>query len=431
LRSCTGWPSGIWIDPPRRTVPDGSAFQLQHWSHCFEYAFTASPGDWRAAGLVQQGHGFNQPLTAVVHDGTGNLPPHQSLLQVEPEGSVVVASLKPTGNPLATGKVRRGSAAERVTVRLYELRGQRATVRLSSFAPFLEAVHTDLLENETGRTTVLDGALEIQLDGAEIATVSARPQPSAPGTFRRAEPAGTLPAFSRYWLHNRGVPPTGGHRVAVHLHGPSSIAGPTPVRCTVASDLSEDTTEGEVVITAPPGWRAEPSAIPYRLDPGAYHAADVLLTPTSPPVAPARGGVLSARVTEPDGRSSEDTMILTVGPAAPEVLTVDVLADYVELWPGQQTTVPVEVRSGVDGVLHVELQAISPVETWALVEPWGQELAVRDAGSVEAGVRITVPPDAQPGQWWLLVKAMSAGHMAYTKTIPLCVLPAIPEPPAA
>src|SRR5688572_8417888 len=33
MRSCSGWPSGVWIDPPRRTVPDGSNFQFQHWSH--------------------------------------------------------------------------------------------------------------------------------------------------------------------------------------------------------------------------------------------------------------------------------------------------------------------------------------------------------------------------------------------------------------
>ena len=38
MRSCTGWPSGTWIDPPRRTAPDGSNFQLQHWTHTFEYA---------------------------------------------------------------------------------------------------------------------------------------------------------------------------------------------------------------------------------------------------------------------------------------------------------------------------------------------------------------------------------------------------------
>ena len=33
MRSCSGWPSGVWIDPPRRSTPDGANFQFQHWSH--------------------------------------------------------------------------------------------------------------------------------------------------------------------------------------------------------------------------------------------------------------------------------------------------------------------------------------------------------------------------------------------------------------
>ncbi len=47
MRSCTGWPSGTWIDPPRRTAPDGSNFQLQHWTHTFDYALVSGAGDWR------------------------------------------------------------------------------------------------------------------------------------------------------------------------------------------------------------------------------------------------------------------------------------------------------------------------------------------------------------------------------------------------
>jgi len=39
----------LWIDPPRRTAPDGSSFQLQHWTHEFHYALVSDPGDWRDA----------------------------------------------------------------------------------------------------------------------------------------------------------------------------------------------------------------------------------------------------------------------------------------------------------------------------------------------------------------------------------------------
>ncbi len=49
LRSCTGWPSGTWIDEPRRAAPDGSNFQLQHWTHTFDYALVS-----RRRGLAQR-----------------------------------------------------------------------------------------------------------------------------------------------------------------------------------------------------------------------------------------------------------------------------------------------------------------------------------------------------------------------------------------
>src|SRR5579875_2866646 len=35
MRSCSAWPSGVWIDGERRTAPDGSSFAWQHWSHTF------------------------------------------------------------------------------------------------------------------------------------------------------------------------------------------------------------------------------------------------------------------------------------------------------------------------------------------------------------------------------------------------------------
>ena len=71
MRSCSGWPSGVWINPPRRSAPDGSNFQFQHWSHTFDYALVGSQGDWRAARAVQAGTTFNNPLLARVLDAHG------------------------------------------------------------------------------------------------------------------------------------------------------------------------------------------------------------------------------------------------------------------------------------------------------------------------------------------------------------------------
>src|SRR4029450_9933050 len=104
MRSCTGWPSGVWIDPPRRTTPDGSAFQLQHWTHAFHYALVSSDGDWRDAYLPARGQAFSTPLLAVPTTGSpGDLPATHSLLTVEPEREVLVSTVKAAGTPLARG----------------------------------------------------------------------------------------------------------------------------------------------------------------------------------------------------------------------------------------------------------------------------------------------------------------------------------------
>ncbi len=66
MRSCSAWPSGIWIDGDRRTAPDGSSFAWQHWSHTFEYALTSGPGDWRTSGFSASAEDYNHDLVTVV-----------------------------------------------------------------------------------------------------------------------------------------------------------------------------------------------------------------------------------------------------------------------------------------------------------------------------------------------------------------------------
>ena len=90
MRSCSGWPSGVWIDPPRRATPDGANFQFQHWSHHFEYAVAGGPGDWRDGGIVRTGHEYNTPLIARTFDSHGGqLPPATSFVEVEPASVVL------------------------------------------------------------------------------------------------------------------------------------------------------------------------------------------------------------------------------------------------------------------------------------------------------------------------------------------------------
>ncbi|MGB3476110.1 MAG: alpha-mannosidase, partial [Mycobacterium sp.] len=85
LRSCTSWPSAAWEDDPRRTAPDGSAYQLQHWTHTFDYALVTGDGDWRQAAIPERSAAFGDPLLAVPVAGAGGpLPASGSLLRLDP-----------------------------------------------------------------------------------------------------------------------------------------------------------------------------------------------------------------------------------------------------------------------------------------------------------------------------------------------------------
>lgn len=133
MRSCTGWPSGIWVDPPRRTAPDGSGFQRQRWSHTFKYAVVAGEGDWRELRLPQAGHAFNHPLTARLRpaaEKADELPRTATLLALEPEGRLLLDALKPAGSPHAGGGAAPVDPAEGVVVRLHEVDGRPVRARV-------------------------------------------------------------------------------------------------------------------------------------------------------------------------------------------------------------------------------------------------------------------------------------------------------------
>ena len=220
MRSCTGWPSGTWIDPPRRTAPDGSNFQLQHWTHTFDYALVSGDGDWRHAGMPARSAEFSHPLLAVAGEdaGAGGLPAWGSLLEVEPAGQIALGALKAAGNPLAAGSGQPVDPADGVAVRLVETRGRTSDVVISSG---LRKVVVGRARRPPGAARVAPASDGLTLHGYEIATVLTRlnmPQvldaDHAPGAGSEA----AQPLYARYWLHNRGPAPLGGLPAVAHLH---------------------------------------------------------------------------------------------------------------------------------------------------------------------------------------------------------------------
>ena len=203
MRSCSAWPSGIWIDGDRRAAPDGSSFAWQHWSHTFEYALASGPGDWRTAGFNLIAEDYNHDLIAVT-GGAGPQPgasqPPGAGLSVDP-ATVTVSALKPRGNPLAAGRTRALTDAANqdatITVRLRETSGRPTTARVRLGPGEVSAAWlTDLLEESDGAPLpVENGTIFVDMPAFGTVTLLVRGDdpPRPPRSSFRGDPSPGLP----------------------------------------------------------------------------------------------------------------------------------------------------------------------------------------------------------------------------------------------
>ncbi|CAN3979081.1 NEW3 domain-containing protein [Kitasatospora purpeofusca] len=445
LRSCTGWPSGVWIDPPRRSLPDGASFQLQHWTHDFHYALVGGPGDWRDQELPSQGQEFNHPLyaRAVPAGQSGPLPATLSWLRVEPARRVLLGALKPAGNPIAHGSATE-ARAHLLTVRLVESTGLGSTVALGGALGLVDLRHADLLERPTGP---VDG--ELALPGSAFATLLARPgvaaDPAGPVLGAAAEPA--QPVHARYWLHNRGPAPLGYLPVSVGASpGLLRTAGePVTLSVVLSSQLQDAAVEGTATVHPPEGWTAGPTARPYRLAPGGHLRFPVFLTP---PADAGPGLYFAAVRVAHDGQEVEDVVTVAVG-ELPELLPVPgeapedwtaaqgtaaaegrdtglgvaVLADTVRLVPGERGVLALRLTNRTRGEIRGELQLVSPWGSWeAVAAPVRGFTLAAGAESVEE-FALAAPAATDPGAYWALAKVMWFGRCQYAPTVAVVVAP--------
>ncbi|MFF1293664.1 MULTISPECIES: glycoside hydrolase family 38 C-terminal domain-containing protein [unclassified Streptomyces] len=426
MRSCTGWPSGIWIDPPRRTAPDGSAFQLQRWSHTFEYAVVAGEGDWREGQLPKRGHEFNRPLTARLRTRPKDalLPRTSSLLQLEPAGEVLLDALKPAGSPLARGGTAQPDPGSGVVVRVHEVNGRPVRASLSRPRGWTEGARANVLETPGEPLAPdTDGMLRVDLAGFEVATVLATPAtaldtPPGPGVAA-AEPA--QPVHTRYWLHNSGPAPRGNMPVTVYVSPTTlTVSGPVTATVRIGSELTDAPVSGTVTFEAPPGWSTEPTELPYTLGPGGFSLTEVTVTPPPEP-EPGRHW-LAARLSY-GGQTYEDVVALDVpdGHTGPTLLS-HLGVDRVVVRRDARVRVPVTLRNTTRGPVSGTLWAVSSWGTWPGVEPGVQGFTV--AGGAEADCVIEVDGSAvPPGSYWLMAKVGWHGSVAYTEAVELEVKP--------
>jgi alpha-mannosidase len=447
LRSCSAWPTGIWIDGERRGSADGSSFSLQHWTHTFEYALASGAGDWRAAGFNAAAEDYNHDLIAI-HGGAGGqgrVAPAAGSVSVWPAG-VTLSALKPRGNPLAAGRAADPEGDPVITVRLRETEGRAVTARVRVPGGASAAWLTDLLEETDGGMLAVSGG-EVAVDMSPFSTVTLAVRTGAgAGAGAAKEPAEAVqPVHSRYWLHGKGPAPASNAPVSVHL-SPTRVALPGEgdtaiVRLSVASGGSAVAGEAELIVpaglelVAPPTFR-------YQLAPGGYRTQEIVVSATA---GAAQGRYfLGARTTDASGQVFEDTAMVAVGEkpwpvrdldeeealermladyaAAGAEIELTVLTDGLRLAPGEDGELAVSVTSHLASDLRAESQLISPFGTWALTGAAGQAVTVAPGQTAVVRYPVRMPATARPGaRWWALVKLMYFGRVWYTDSIPVTV----------
>jgi alpha-mannosidase len=450
MRSCTGWPSGVWIDPPRRTTPDGSAFQLQHWTHEFEYALVAGDGDWRELDLPARGQEYVTPLLPrVVSGGSGPMPASYSALQVEPARRVLLGAFKPAGNAVATGSDAKADPARGVAIRLVETTGLASAATVTTAWDWREVRQADLLERPAAEALDATGPrFSVPLDGSTVETFVGLP------SVADAEAAPVLgpvaehvqPVYSRYWLHNRGPAPIGYLPVSIAV-SPGLIptgAGPATVEVVLASHLTDAVREGVVELHAPAGWSVEPANRVYGLAPGGHVSFPVTVTP------PADAGpglyFLAARTT--DGATTiEDVATIAHGsptdlaaflPVPGEVpadrdavkgttaataratgLDAAVSTRSVILAPGGRGVVGVRLTNRTQDEIRGEAQLVSPWGTWTWLPTLTTGFAVPAGQSAEVVFPVEVPAGERAAHAWALPKLMWFGRTQYAPAVRL------------
>jgi alpha-mannosidase len=428
LRSCTGWPSGIWIDDPRRTAPDGSNFQLQHWTHHFDYALACGDGDWRHAEIPTRSAQFSHPLRAVFPGRRrGDLAPAGSLLHVEPAGTVHVGAFKAAGNPLTAGRAESVDPGA-VALRLVETTGAHARVSIGSELGKLGALQlADLLEMPRARKR------SIELHGYQVATVLARLK--LPKTFDGSGVLGpeaeiAQPLYARYWLHNRGPAPLGGLPAVAHVHPQRVTAEPgheLTLRLTAASDCTDAELHGVVVLACPDGWLATPTELPFTLDSGEYREVDVVLAVPAD-VEPGRYPVRAQlRITGDEvpaawRQTVEDVCVVEVGADHGDELVYLVDGpDEIALRAGETARLAVTIGSHAGADLSAEAHLISPWGTWEWTGPAVLGAVLPARGTVELDFDVSPPAWLEPGQWWALVRVGCAGRLVYSPAVKVTV----------
>jgi len=196
----------------------------------------------------------------------------------------------------------------------------------------------------------------------------------------------------------------------------------------MASDSSDAPLAGTVTLVCPPGWSADPAALPFTLPPGAHLTADVAVrmpAHAEPGLYPVRAQL---QITDADGippawrQVVEDVCVVSVEGADDSGLVyLTGEPAEVEVAVGESGRLAVTVGTDACAELSLEAHLISPWGTWEWIGPPSLGAVLPAHGTVELGFDVTPPAWVQPGLWWALIRVGCAGRLVYSPAVKVTV----------
>ncbi len=417
LRSTTGWPSGLWIDPPARRLPDGAPFETMHGTHVFHYALQFGFGDWREADFPWHAQAFNQPaLSRLEAKHEGPLGRRAEFVRVEPRG-VLLQALKAAGNPEAKWEHRTSAPGpKRVVLRLWNSRLRDDTAKIAFRHPLKQVWITDLLETPLRSLTVKGDAVEVPIGSNAVVTVLAELDArEADADAPSLDPTEGDRSPSAYWRENLAEGVTGNGMISVVPSPKNGIlaidandADEHAVSVDVLNDRREASAELILAVEAPQNLQVTLSKSSLSVAAGGRET--ITLKFRRKPDAPPGRSLVTVIATIPSGRTVTGSFSVCAGVSADApVVAIENAAPLAVAG----TEIRARIENLTDGPITGVATWLMPFVSWPHVPAWRRTLTIPPRGSitVDAHVGDRLPPS------FALLRFCAGGTITYGETI--------------
>jgi alpha-mannosidase len=485
IRNYQGWPAGVWISGPKRTLPDGSSLQSMRGTYTFEYCLYPHKGYWYQAQTQQRAYEFNFPLIArTFNRHQGILPLEMSFIAV-PSKQVILTALKLKENyqlerPIFASPEKRSSE---ILLRIYETTGRPASAKITFFKPIQKAWRADLREKKQKRLIPKHKTLAINLSPFSTETIILQTSGPEMLTTDPKNPYDTTesfdflkfntsqeakPIYYKYWELNRGAAP-------FYLGKPLLNTPPYPLRDKwdkTRIDLTgfwklikidqKDGIESAVYeikipgswdaqgvwhggigryyknFVPPPDWKGQELSL--ILEANNYRNMEVFIN--DHPLVPEKERGARKRiyhiprnlvnyghdnqlVIEINDTKYKGVIIeqcyLRIGREEISKVLYSVSPKVLTLPPGKRKPFLLTLTNPLPANQWYEIQVISPINTWDLITPYSQLVSLMSKETKKINFYLNSSKEKPPGHYWFIIKILGTNQIHYTDPIEIVI----------